>query len=104
VNLPIPAGGSALVSPRFAGVPWVPSGSGIPLPELAWSHASGFYAGWDSLYVGKFYADNANQVETDDYRDITSDSPLQVLDEKLRLQVLFQRVIPWTPAVDDQIV
>ena len=35
--------------------------------NLAWAHSSGFYAGWDLLYVGKFYADNANQVETDDY-------------------------------------
>jgi iron complex outermembrane receptor protein len=35
--------------------------------DLAWSHSSGFYAGWDLLYAGSFYADNANQVETDDY-------------------------------------
>jgi iron complex outermembrane receptor protein len=35
--------------------------------ELNWSHSSGFYAGWDMLYVGSFYADNANSVETDDY-------------------------------------
>jgi iron complex outermembrane receptor protein len=35
--------------------------------DLAWSHSSGFYAGWDLLYVGKFYANNANTVETDDY-------------------------------------
>jgi iron complex outermembrane receptor protein len=35
--------------------------------DLAWSHPSGFYAGWDLLYVGKFYANNANTVETDDY-------------------------------------
>ena len=35
--------------------------------DLAWVHPSGFYAGWDLLYVGKFYADNANTVETDDY-------------------------------------
>ena len=34
---------------------------------LAWSHSSGFYSGWDLLYAGKFYADNANQVETGDY-------------------------------------
>lgn len=35
--------------------------------DLAWSHSSGFYAGWDLLYAGNFYADNANQVETGDY-------------------------------------
>jgi iron complex outermembrane receptor protein len=35
--------------------------------DLTWSHSSGFYAGWDLLYVGKFYADNANTVETEDY-------------------------------------
>jgi len=35
--------------------------------DLNWSHGSGFYAAWDLLYVGRFYADNANRVETDDY-------------------------------------
>ena len=35
--------------------------------DLNWVHTSGFYAAWDLLYVGKFYADNANTVETDDY-------------------------------------
>ncbi len=35
--------------------------------DLYWSHPSGFFAGWDTLYVGRFYADNANTVETDDY-------------------------------------
>jgi len=35
--------------------------------DLYWSHSSGFFAGWDTLYVGRFYADNANTVETDDY-------------------------------------
>jgi iron complex outermembrane receptor protein len=35
--------------------------------DLAWSHSSGFYAGWDLLYAGSFYANNANEVETDDY-------------------------------------
>jgi iron complex outermembrane receptor protein len=35
--------------------------------DLAWSHSSGFYAGWDLLYVGKFYANDSNTVETDDY-------------------------------------
>ena len=35
--------------------------------DLSWSNPSGFFAGWDMLYVGSFYADNANQVETDHY-------------------------------------
>jgi iron complex outermembrane receptor protein len=35
--------------------------------DLSWSHDSGFFASWDLLYVGRFFADNANQVETDDY-------------------------------------
>jgi iron complex outermembrane receptor protein len=35
--------------------------------DLSWSHSSGFFAGWDFLYVGRFFADNANRVETDDY-------------------------------------
>ena len=35
--------------------------------DLNWQHASGFYAGWDLLYAGGFYADNANAVKTDAY-------------------------------------
>ncbi len=35
--------------------------------ELGYRHASGFYATWDALYVGAFYADDANSVETDPY-------------------------------------
>jgi len=35
--------------------------------ELAFRHASGFYAAWDVLYVGSFFANNANTVKTDDY-------------------------------------
>ena len=35
--------------------------------DLAWDHSSGFYAGWDILYVGSFYANNANTVKTDSY-------------------------------------
>ena len=35
--------------------------------DLAWHPASGFYAGWDLLYVGAFFADNANAVKTDSY-------------------------------------
>ncbi len=49
-------------------------GNRIPgIPEhlfnlaLDWTHASGLYAGWDLLYAGHFYADNANSVETGDY-------------------------------------
>jgi len=49
-------------------------GNRIPgIPEhlfnlaLDWTHASGWYAGWDVLYAGSFYADNANSVETGDY-------------------------------------
>jgi iron complex outermembrane receptor protein len=50
------------------------SGNRIPgIPEqlfnidLVWSHSSGLYAGWDLMYAGSFYADNANQVDTSDY-------------------------------------
>jgi iron complex outermembrane receptor protein len=35
--------------------------------DFNWTHSSGFYAAWDLLYVGEFYADNANTVETEDY-------------------------------------
>ncbi len=35
--------------------------------DLAWQKASGFYAGWDLLYVGPFFADNANTVKTHSY-------------------------------------
>ncbi len=35
--------------------------------DLSWSHPSGLFAGWDLLYVGRFYADNANEVETEPY-------------------------------------
>jgi iron complex outermembrane receptor protein len=35
--------------------------------DLNWVHSTGFYAGWDLLYVGSFFADNANEVETKDY-------------------------------------
>ena len=34
---------------------------------LDWAHPSGFFAAWDLLYAGSFFADNANEVETDDY-------------------------------------
>ncbi|HLF30862.1 MAG TPA: TonB-dependent receptor [Xanthomonadales bacterium] len=35
--------------------------------DLAWRQASGFYAGVDFLYVGTFFANNANTVETEAY-------------------------------------
>ncbi|MDT8321071.1 MAG: TonB-dependent receptor, partial [Xanthomonadales bacterium] len=35
--------------------------------DLNWDHRSGFYAGWDMLYVGRFYADNVNAVASGDY-------------------------------------
>lgn len=35
--------------------------------DFYWSHSSGFFAGLDMLYVGSFYADNANMVKTRDY-------------------------------------
>ncbi|MFC1797431.1 TonB-dependent receptor family protein [Pseudomonadota bacterium] len=35
--------------------------------DLSWSHDSGFFASWDALYVGSFFADNANEVKTEDY-------------------------------------
>lgn len=35
--------------------------------ELAYKHASGFYAIWDALFVGKMYVDNRNATEVDEY-------------------------------------
>ena len=35
--------------------------------ELAYTHASGFYAMWDVIHVGKFYADNANALAAGDH-------------------------------------
>ncbi len=35
--------------------------------DLAWQHDSGFFAGWDALYVGGIQANNANTVKTDAY-------------------------------------
>jgi len=66
---------SDFVFDEFRGVDGqVYDGNRIPgIPEqlfnfdLTWAHSSGFYAGWDLLYVGSFFADNANEVETDDY-------------------------------------
>lgn len=35
--------------------------------DLNWQHSSGFYAAADFLYVGSFFANNANTVETEAY-------------------------------------
>jgi iron complex outermembrane receptor protein len=35
--------------------------------ELAYFHPAGFYAIWNTLLVGPFFADNANRVEVDGY-------------------------------------
>jgi iron complex outermembrane receptor protein len=35
--------------------------------DLKWQHSSGFYAAWDLLYVGTFFANNSNTVKTDKY-------------------------------------
>jgi iron complex outermembrane receptor protein len=36
--------------------------------ELTYRHAAGWYGAIDVMYVGDFYADNANLVQTDSYR------------------------------------
>ncbi|MCI0527801.1 MAG: TonB-dependent receptor, partial [Nitrospira sp.] len=35
--------------------------------EIAYYHASGVYGAWDVLFVGEFFANNANTVKTDSY-------------------------------------
>ncbi len=35
--------------------------------ELAYTHTTGFYAAWDVIHVGKFYADNANTLAAGDH-------------------------------------
>lgn len=35
--------------------------------ELAYTHATGFYATWDVIHVGEFYADNANTLAAGDH-------------------------------------
>jgi iron complex outermembrane receptor protein len=52
---------------NFAGntIPGVPEHQAML--DLAWQHDSGFFAGWDALYVGSLPVDNANTVETDAY-------------------------------------
>jgi iron complex outermembrane receptor protein len=56
------AGGSVFDGNRIPGIP-----EHLANLALDWSHASGFFAGWDLLYAGEFYADNANSVKTGDY-------------------------------------
>jgi iron complex outermembrane receptor protein len=46
-------------------IPGVPEHQAVL--DLAWQHGSGFYAGWDTLYVGSIQANNANTVETNSY-------------------------------------
>ena len=55
-------GGSVFDGNRIPGIP-----EHLANFALDWSHPSGFFAGWDLLYAGRFYADNANSVETGDY-------------------------------------
>jgi iron complex outermembrane receptor protein len=44
---------------------------GVPqqqaMVDLAWQHDTGFYAGWDALYVGGIEVNSANTVQTDAY-------------------------------------
>jgi iron complex outermembrane receptor protein len=44
---------------------------GVPAHLLhaaaGWEHPRGFWIAWDLLFVGRFYADNANDVSTDAY-------------------------------------
>lgn len=35
--------------------------------EIAYNHDSGLYAAWDVVYVGQFFANNANTIRTDGY-------------------------------------
>lgn len=55
-------GGAVFDGNRIPGIP-----EHLANLALEWSHASGFFAGWDLLYAGSFYADNANSVKTGDY-------------------------------------
>jgi iron complex outermembrane receptor protein len=56
------SGGQVYDGKRIPGVP-----EHLFNADISWVHASGFYAGWDLLYAGSFFADNANTVETDAY-------------------------------------
>jgi len=55
-------GGAVYDGNRIPGIP-----SQLVNLDLSWSHPSGWFAGWDLLCVGRFYADNANEVETAAY-------------------------------------
>ena len=55
-------GGDVFDGNRIPGVP-----EHLLALDLEWSHASGWYAGWDLLYAGDFFADNANTVSTGGY-------------------------------------
>ena len=61
---------------RFDKFPTTPAAEGLALPglpehqfftELAYRHASGFYAKWNLLFVDRFAADNLNTTFTDPY-------------------------------------
>ena len=56
------SGGTVFDGNRLPGIP-----EHLFSIALDWTHESGLYAGWDLLYAGRFYADNANSVETGDY-------------------------------------
>lgn len=55
-------GGETFDGRRIPGIP-----EHLFQADLDWNHRSGFYAAWDMLYVGRFYADNANAVASGDY-------------------------------------
>jgi len=55
-------GGAVYDGNRIPGIP-----SQLFNLDLSWTHPSGLFAGWDMLYVGRFYADNGNEVETEAY-------------------------------------
>ena len=56
------AGGAGFADNHIPGIPEHQFHVG-----LDWRHERGLYAGIELLHVGKFYADNANAVETGDY-------------------------------------
>ena len=55
-------GGAVFDGNRLPGIP-----EQLVNVSLDWTQQSGLYAGWDLLYAGPFYADNANRVEVGDY-------------------------------------
>jgi iron complex outermembrane receptor protein len=57
------SGGGVFDGNRIPGIP-----EHLFQAALEWSHDAGFFAGLDLLYAGSFFADNANAVETGDYR------------------------------------